>query len=314
MGFDTNYDSEDDASYLLNIECWYNNLEWYWEGELSDDWFTALYDSFAEANSESWAGSDTNSWLLALASSMSQSMFIWQPFGAYVITWITLWLYTWHLPMKLGPKHLIRCVKNECCGDKSHSEEIASDLVATGSNSVNRDKVDGHSDSGDHHSDGVEQPRIEWANSSLSHKGRPLDLISLLGHPDFIIDDTRPSSPQNGLDVPGGGAGHETEMTELDSIQTDIHADVDLVLSGLDGDMSVTMTASHQPHNAAFATRVGPEGSQLVENESEQDDMEDALGDTFAAMEHATKSESLHDDVDMVLEHNFSVRDNDHAE
>ena len=86
LAFDLDYDSEDDADYL-DDDCWWYDLEQFWENELSEDWFDALSLEYLAETAESWAGSDTDSWLLALASSLSQSLFIWQPLSAYIISW-----------------------------------------------------------------------------------------------------------------------------------------------------------------------------------------------------------------------------------
>merc|ERR1719414_2925768 len=66
-------------------------------------------------NGSSYGGSDSESWLLSLFQSLMLSLVLWQPLTLYVVTWIKIWMFTWHLEM-LFPKNCPALIRRCCCG------------------------------------------------------------------------------------------------------------------------------------------------------------------------------------------------------
>merc|ERR1719447_1648794 len=98
---------------LYESGCWNTSLQLRIENALSIGYFG---DAFAEReamNSSSFAGSDAGSWLLSLAQSLFLSMVLWQPLNIYLLTWIRVWMFTWHIEIVL-PNNLIPLCKH-CC-------------------------------------------------------------------------------------------------------------------------------------------------------------------------------------------------------
>ena len=86
---------------LYASDCWTTSLHLRIEDDLSVDYFDAVYAKREELNGSSYGGSDARSWLLSLGQSLLLSLFFWQPLLTYIVTWIKLWMFTWHLEMKV---------------------------------------------------------------------------------------------------------------------------------------------------------------------------------------------------------------------
>merc|ERR1719493_421255 len=54
-------------------------------------------------------------------------MILWQPWTIYCVTWIKVWMFTWHLEMKF-PKNCPALLRHCCCGPPSDSEMLSKSL------------------------------------------------------------------------------------------------------------------------------------------------------------------------------------------
>merc|ERR1712197_241083 len=66
-------------------------------------------------NESSYGGSDARSWLLSLGLELLLSLFFWQPLMVYIVTWMHVWMFTWHLELEFPDKIPALC-KGCCCG------------------------------------------------------------------------------------------------------------------------------------------------------------------------------------------------------
>ena len=95
----TNDDNPNADMYAT--DCWNSSLQLRIENALSLDDFEEQYEEQEEMNGSSYGGSDSASWLISLGQSLLLSLILWQPLTLYVITWIRVWMFTWHLEMKV---------------------------------------------------------------------------------------------------------------------------------------------------------------------------------------------------------------------
>ena len=82
-------------------DCWSNLLHLRTEDALSEAHFNEAFTEREKLNAGSYGGSDAGSWLLSLAQSLLLSLFLWQPLITYIVTWCKVWMFTWHLEMKV---------------------------------------------------------------------------------------------------------------------------------------------------------------------------------------------------------------------
>jgi len=118
----------DNANYeLYENGCWNNSLQLRIENELSVGYFGDEFQAAQEANSASYGGSDSGSWLLALGQSLLLSMLLWQPINVYILTWISVWMFSWHIEI-LMPWNLPSLCKRCCCGPEKEEDDTDEDL------------------------------------------------------------------------------------------------------------------------------------------------------------------------------------------
>jgi len=171
------------------------------------------------------------------------------------VSWVTLWLYTWNLPMKLGPKHLINCVKYECCR-RSGEEEERMDWMQR------RQQLDSGSSAGN---TDLYHPEMRGSISSVGRRGQSLHQILLSGHPHFVIEDElvtadenatgdeRPKSTSDAVEVePNRLSAPETEMTA----QRTATAETIIVTESLRGDVEAEQNRLSGPEMEMAAVEV----------------------------------------------------------
>ena len=116
-------------STMYAEDCWNISLLLRIENGLSEDYFTEQSLERQQWNESSYGGSDAASWLLSLAQALLLSLILWQPLLVYTVTWIKVWMFTWHLEMKF-PKNCPALIKRCCCGYEVDDEELLSDMIA----------------------------------------------------------------------------------------------------------------------------------------------------------------------------------------
>eukprot|EP01083_Nonionella_stella_P188230 693321_1 len=102
--------------------CWTNNQKLRIVDALSESqvFDTRLDDYFAGIENIT----DSTSFLLNVALSLLLSIFVWQPLTTYLITWIKLWAFTWHLRLDFG-FGVVKKLCLRCCGlDKSFKKAM----------------------------------------------------------------------------------------------------------------------------------------------------------------------------------------------
>ena len=193
---------------LYASDCWTTSLHLRIEDDLSVDYFDAVYAKREELNGSSYGGSDARSWLLSLGQSLLLSLFFWQPLLTYIVTWIKLWMFTWHLEMKVlficclhlfiliqinyvhkwlvllviqFPDKIPALCKKCCCGSSEDETTLA------GSMKPNRyhDGVASRTSAASNHSNACLDtlPRFSSRSSSkhslvMAHANRPDDVLS----------------------------------------------------------------------------------------------------------------------------------------
>eukprot|EP01083_Nonionella_stella_P189973 703756_1 len=149
-------------------ECWNRSLTVRIDHDLSMRKFARDYATQHLKNASSYAGGDAQSWLLSLFQSSLTSLILWQPLTIYAVTWMKLWMFSWHLQMELRPHNIVRLCKRCCCG----YVDIHSRLVKLGS--VNQQ---------------AQRRKSRKMRDVIAHKNRPMDIISFLGNERWMIDD-----------------------------------------------------------------------------------------------------------------------------
>eukprot|EP01083_Nonionella_stella_P011537 32734_1 len=177
-------------------ECWNTSLVTQIDHELSIKKFAQDYAAQQEKNASSYAGGDAQSWLLSLFQSLLTSLILWQPLTVYVVTWIKLWMFSWHLKMKLAPSNIFRLCKRCCCG----SVDFESQLVKLGS--VNHE---------------AQRRKSRKLRDVIAHKNRPMDVMSFLGNERWIIDDTKNIDMELCIEE-GEGECEDTCLNDIDMI------------------------------------------------------------------------------------------------
>ncbi len=203
LSFDLKYtlklDYKDNNNLQTNLydePCWNNSLQLKLETELDEENVAVKEHELAEWNASGYGGSDSKSWLLSLCQSLLLSLILWQPLTVYVITWLKIWLFSWHLKMNVGPGNVLSLCKRCCCRyneddeneeDGDNTDGILSRLRSQLSGAVGLSSKD-VDDIKDLDNNGGKRARLR-TSSVVAHKKRPLDAISFLGHDEFIIDE-----------------------------------------------------------------------------------------------------------------------------
>eukprot|EP01083_Nonionella_stella_P064340 167594_1 len=84
------------SALYQNDDCWNNTLALQVENHLSNQAFQMDYVEQGAKNAASYAGGDAKSWLVSIFQSLMTSLLLWQPLRIYVMTWINIWMFTWH--------------------------------------------------------------------------------------------------------------------------------------------------------------------------------------------------------------------------
>eukprot|EP01083_Nonionella_stella_P127456 386055_1 len=170
-----------------NPHCWNKSLALQMEDRLSKKAFQLDYMDQEAKNASSYAGGDAESWLASILQSLLTSLLLWQPLRIYVITWIKIWMFSWHLKMNVGPGNILSLCKRCCCGYHPLYEEEESNEKR------HKSKLQMLSQylSGSKQSKSAERRSSRKIREVVAHKNRPVDLLSFLGNEEWIIDDTK---------------------------------------------------------------------------------------------------------------------------
>eukprot|EP01083_Nonionella_stella_P011536 32733_1 len=179
-------------------ECWNTSLTVRIDHDLSIRRFARDYATQYEKNTSSYAGGDAQSWLLSLFQSLLTSLILWQPLTIYVVTWMKLWLFSWHLQMELSRRNIVRLCKRCCCG----YVDIHSRLVKLGS--VNHQ---------------AQRRKSRKMRDVIAHKNRPMDIISFLGNERWMIDDTNDDAVEVELCIEEGEEEENEDMIMNDGMK-----------------------------------------------------------------------------------------------
>eukprot|EP01083_Nonionella_stella_P127003 384661_1 len=82
--------------YQNGDNCWNNTLALRIENRLSQQAFAKDYTEQQAKNASGYGGSDAESWLVSIFQSLLTSLLLWQPLRIFVITWIKIWMFSWH--------------------------------------------------------------------------------------------------------------------------------------------------------------------------------------------------------------------------
>eukprot|EP01083_Nonionella_stella_P308652 1089980_1 len=175
------------AALFEDNDCWNTTLALQIEADLSKDKFMNDYVDQQVKNAASYAGGDAKSWLLSILQSLLTSLILWQPLTVYVVTWIKIWMFSWHLKMQVGPGNVILLCKRCCCGyDAGDLDEDDPDKKGQKSKMQMLSQYISRSKK----SQAVERRSSHKIRDVVAHKNRPVDIISFLGNEEWIIDDT----------------------------------------------------------------------------------------------------------------------------
>ncbi len=233
-----NSNNENIRSGLYEEECWNNSMALRRESALSTELFESSKLELSEWNAGSYGGSDSKSWLLSIFQSLLLSLILWQPLTVYIITWIKIWAFTWHLKMKIGPGNLILLCKRCCCGynggdvsedndDRDDNDEVMLEqYISTRTGSVRR-------------------KTSSKVHQVLAHKNRPVDMISFLGNQDWIIDDTLNNDIKN---------GNNLLLDDLDEKEENKHEEIE---------MHTIQNKDEMPHRSSLSSINGYNFEQL---------------------------------------------------
>ena len=175
LRFDLQYDriENKNISSEYSEPCWHEELSKTIQMDeslrLADEKQSVLDD----INESTYGGGQSKSWILSIFQSLLTSLILWQPLTIYVITWIKIWAFTWHLKMKIGPGNIIALCK-KCC----HRDSDNGDITIATTNSEEFLDIDDETSS--------VNKTIAYL---IAHDGRPVEPNSFLGNPHLIIDD-----------------------------------------------------------------------------------------------------------------------------
>eukprot|EP01083_Nonionella_stella_P172283 590697_1 len=182
-------ENTENSNHVLyqNNDCWNTTLALRIEADLSKEKFLNDYVEQEVKNASSYAGGDAKSWLLSIFQSLLTSLILWQPLTLYIVTWIKIWMFSWHLKMQVGPGNVVLLCKRCCCGYEHPLDEEA-DTNPQGQ----RSELQMLSQylSGSNKSKPAERRSSRKIRDVIAHKNRPVDIISFLGNEEWIIDDT----------------------------------------------------------------------------------------------------------------------------
>eukprot|EP01083_Nonionella_stella_P049576 132036_1 len=172
--------------YQNGDNCWNNTLALRIENRLSQQAFAKDYTEQQAKNASGYGGSDAESWLVSIFQSLLTSLLLWQPLRIFVITWIKIWMFSWHLKMNVGPSNVVSLCKRCCCG-----YEYDDTLDADNKGEKSKLKMLSQYLSGSKNSKSTAGRRTSLKiRDVVAHKNRPVDIISFLGNEEWIIDDT----------------------------------------------------------------------------------------------------------------------------
>ena len=177
LQFDIEYtqrDNPNNANYEIyqSEPCWQSSMALNIENVLSSEYFDEENLKRKLENTDNWGAGESSSWLLSIFVSLLTSLILWQPLTVYMLTWLKIWMFTWHLKMKIGPGNIILLCK-KCCGyDVGDAGQSQPNILTHN----DRNKPT--------HRSSKEITEV------VANKNRPVDVISFLGNAVWIIDDT----------------------------------------------------------------------------------------------------------------------------
>eukprot|EP01083_Nonionella_stella_P190836 706692_1 len=165
---------------------------------------------------------DSKSWLLSLIGSLLSSIFIWQPLIIYCVTFVKLWMFSWHMKMKIGPGSVC-ALCSRCCGCRSSKEDKEEDfqnkqlsiLVKQLSRAQSKEETE------------MTMDRSAYVGHNvkfIAHKNRPCDVIGFLSNDDLFIDDydIEPVDQMKMKKNKYGTVNNESETIELEALKQSV--------------------------------------------------------------------------------------------
>jgi hypothetical protein len=199
----------DDASLIAQIE-----------SRLSAQMLDAQQTERRAENASSYGGSDSASWLLSILQSLLTSLLLWQPLTVYCVAWLKVWMFTWHLKLKVGPGNVLALCRLCCCGPTSTTPEggrgrqIRKQLSRRVRHSM--------------HSMMAQTASSKARCAVVANENRPVDAISFLGNERWIIDDVTEPQPQTTNESESASESESEEDIEmLNEMLTRVVSDID---------------------------------------------------------------------------------------
>jgi len=275
------------AELYASSSCWNTTLSLQLEADASKAQFEsdALDQKLAESGS--YGGGDSASWLLSIAQSLLMSIILWQPMTLYIVTWIKLWAFTWHLKMATGPGVMIALVKNVCCAKNDDDEN-------------NDDDDNGPAD----------QVRLRRDKSSIvANENRPFDVISFLGNDQWIIDDTDIADEVAATEWAEAQSGG---LVELETIRQDEIVDAIAAIDVEDAAAHARTASAAANHVIGGTMTISDDALNLVTAAIDQAEIEDEIdeADANAATEDENDDILLFDTA-LGIMHSETLRSSD---
>eukprot|EP01083_Nonionella_stella_P251794 868353_1 len=251
-----------------NDDCWNNTLTLQIENSLSKQRFWTAYAQQQANNASGYGGSDAKSWLVSIFQSLLTSLLLWQPLTVYMVTWIKIWMFSWHLKMQIGPGNVVLLCKRCCCG-YDHTLDHEDD---DSNNKGLRSKLQMLSQhlSQSNNSKPAERRSSRKIRDVVAHKNRPVDIISFLGNEEWVIDDTCTSN--------GNGIGDTAGRQESDSVNERVGSnalEVELQVITNQDDEAKMQSDSTDNEGAGLTQTVGGKSSHDdVKDEDEDEDVD----------------------------------------
>eukprot|EP01083_Nonionella_stella_P194834 718302_1 len=265
-----------------NNDCWNTTLALRIEADLSKEKFLNDYVEQEVKNASSYAGGDAKSWLLSIFQSLLTSLILWQPLTLYIVTWIKIWMFSWHLKMQVGPGNVVLLCKRCCCGYDHPSgldeEEDKKSKMQMISQYLSRSKK----------SKPAERRSSHKIRDVVAHKNRPVDIISFLGNEEWIIDDTTNGNATSVKDIGDKVTHQASDSSSLSNQNVDSKALVtveegeEVELQAITQIKSTSGSAQSENENNVVTKTAGGKGTkdEVTEEDPSDDHEQDVDLDT----------------------------------
>eukprot|EP01083_Nonionella_stella_P064723 168974_1 len=197
LQFDILFNAKNTQTYALeqDMDCNHTRLQSVMDAQFINNAIKRKEAQLLDRSSKSdYNVGDSASWLISLGQSLLLSMFVWQPINIYLLTWLKIWAFSYHLKLQIGATNILKLVRRCCgcgCGDDAEDGEKRNKLNHLTKQLTLAQRGDLDYEEEEEGGDPTETDKIINKHSNfMAHNNRPLDMIGFLTNDDLFVDDT----------------------------------------------------------------------------------------------------------------------------